>query len=204
MPKAMTAAEIVGALHGHRSGRGYVARCPAHDDRSPSLSLTERDGRMLVHCHAGCSQRDVIAALRARGLWPEHERPSSTPEDRARWAAERRELQRDLPGARYWRRAAVRLAEETLHLEKSCLFDPTEGAADLCAIRNITGMLTRLRSMGDAALVAYYREWQRDSPKLTWAMVRAGREREAAETRTLCRFMEFPERAATEYVRGAR
>jgi len=46
-----------------------MARCPAHGDRTPSLAVTDRDGRVLVHCHAGCEQRDVIEALRRRGLW---------------------------------------------------------------------------------------------------------------------------------------
>ena len=47
-----------------------MARCPAHDDREPSLSISAgKDGKVLVRCHAGCDQRDVIAALRARGLW---------------------------------------------------------------------------------------------------------------------------------------
>ena len=32
-------------------------------------SIREADGKVLLHCHAGCSQRDVIAALKARGLW---------------------------------------------------------------------------------------------------------------------------------------
>lgn len=41
-----------------------MARCPAHDDRSPSLSIKELpDGRVLVHCHAGCGALDVIAAV---------------------------------------------------------------------------------------------------------------------------------------------
>ena len=41
-----------------------MARCPAHDDHEPSLSITEaKDGKVLVHCHAGCDQRDVIDAL---------------------------------------------------------------------------------------------------------------------------------------------
>ena len=48
-----------------------MARCPAHDDHAPSLSLDESsDGKVLVRCHAGCSQQDVIDALKARGLWP--------------------------------------------------------------------------------------------------------------------------------------
>ena len=46
-----------------------MARCPAHDDREPSLSISEADGKVLVRCHAGCDQERVIAALRSRGLW---------------------------------------------------------------------------------------------------------------------------------------
>ena len=47
-----------------------MARCPAHDDRTPSLSIRDADdGKVLVRCHAGCDQERVIAALRGRGLW---------------------------------------------------------------------------------------------------------------------------------------
>jgi hypothetical protein len=46
---------------------GWQARCPAHDDRAPSLSLREgRDGRALLHCHAGCETKAVLAALHLR------------------------------------------------------------------------------------------------------------------------------------------
>ena len=39
-----------------RSGAGYSARCPAHDDSNPSLSITEGDdGRALINCQAGCA-----------------------------------------------------------------------------------------------------------------------------------------------------
>jgi putative DNA primase/helicase len=69
----MNAAEISQQLQGHRSGAGYVARCPAHDDNNPSLSLKDEDGKILVHCHAGCEQRAVVEALKALGLWPEPE-----------------------------------------------------------------------------------------------------------------------------------
>src|SRR3990167_10335023 len=44
--------------------------CPAHDDESPSLSVNEVDGKVLVHCQVDCSQREVIAALIEAGLWP--------------------------------------------------------------------------------------------------------------------------------------
>lgn len=65
----MPAEVIVKALGGRKVGTGWMARCPAHDDRDPSLSIRDVGGKVLVRCHAGCNQRDVIAALRARGLW---------------------------------------------------------------------------------------------------------------------------------------
>ena len=43
--------------------RSWVACCPAHDDRNPSMSVTERDGKILVHCHAGCTVDEICAAL---------------------------------------------------------------------------------------------------------------------------------------------
>lgn len=67
----MGADTIARALGGRRIGGGWMARCPAHDDRTPSLSIRNSDdGRVLVRCHAGCDQVRVIAALRSRGLWP--------------------------------------------------------------------------------------------------------------------------------------
>jgi len=46
------------------SGSGWVACCPAHDDRNPSLSVSEgKDGRALLHCFAGCSTESILAAL---------------------------------------------------------------------------------------------------------------------------------------------
>jgi hypothetical protein len=66
----MHAAEIAHALKGKKSGRSWTARCPAHDDSDPSLSISvSPEGKTLIHCHAGCSQDQVIAALRDRGLW---------------------------------------------------------------------------------------------------------------------------------------
>lgn len=43
---------------------GWQARCPAHDDDTPSLSITAgKDGRALLHCHANCDPADVVHAL---------------------------------------------------------------------------------------------------------------------------------------------
>jgi len=48
-----------------KSGKGsYMAQCPSHDDKSPSLRITEgQDGRILIHCYAGCGATDVVQAV---------------------------------------------------------------------------------------------------------------------------------------------
>lgn len=64
-------------------GNGYMARCPAHDDRRASLSIKEGDdGKLLLHCHAGCEPEQIVAALdlAMRDLFPP--RPPR-PRDRA-------------------------------------------------------------------------------------------------------------------------
>lgn len=56
------------------SGKGWVARRPAHDDHTPSLSINEGDnGRTLLKCHAGCGFEAVVGALelKAADLAPE-------------------------------------------------------------------------------------------------------------------------------------
>src|SRR5947209_4356302 len=66
----MTAEAIAKALGGRRVGVAWIARCPAHDDRKPSLSIRDNnDGKVLVRCHAGCDQTQVVEELRSRGLW---------------------------------------------------------------------------------------------------------------------------------------
>ena len=47
-----------------KSGQGWTARCPSHEDRTASLSVNAgEDGRVLIHCFAGCRAADVIAAV---------------------------------------------------------------------------------------------------------------------------------------------
>ena len=41
----------------------FQCRCPAHDDKSPSLSVRDAGDRILIHCHAGCYPEDVLDAL---------------------------------------------------------------------------------------------------------------------------------------------
>ncbi len=52
-----------------RSGNGWVACCPAHDDKNASLSLTDgTDGKVLAKCHAGCTFGAIAAALLKQGI----------------------------------------------------------------------------------------------------------------------------------------
>ena len=57
------------------SGAGkWKACCPAHDDRDPSLSVREaEDGKVLLHCWAGCDTESIVAALglSIRDLFPD-------------------------------------------------------------------------------------------------------------------------------------
>lgn len=69
-----------------RTGSGtYQACCPAHADRSPSLSVRElEDGRILLHCFAGCEAHEVLSAigLDIHALFPEREIQHGKPERR--------------------------------------------------------------------------------------------------------------------------
>ena len=46
-----------------RCGARYSARCPAHEDHSPSLSIAECNGRILLKCHAGCTSESIVRAV---------------------------------------------------------------------------------------------------------------------------------------------
>ena len=60
----MKAEDVLDRLEQVTGGKGkWMACCPAHQDKSPSLAINEADDRILVHCFAGCETSDVIAAL---------------------------------------------------------------------------------------------------------------------------------------------
>ena len=55
-------------------GNRLMGHCPAHDDRTPSFAIdVTEDGKILLHCFAGCSQAAIEASLRPHGLWPPRE-----------------------------------------------------------------------------------------------------------------------------------
>jgi putative DNA primase/helicase len=56
----MNAQEVASRFsHARRSGKEWIARCPAHADKNPSLSIREADGKILLHCHAGCTVESI-------------------------------------------------------------------------------------------------------------------------------------------------
>ena len=65
----MDARELTKALDGRWYGSYGLARCPAHDDRNPSLSIQAGDKAILVRCHAGCETIKIIDELKRCGVW---------------------------------------------------------------------------------------------------------------------------------------
>ena len=158
----MNSRHIARALDGRKSGNGYIARCPAHADRSPSLSIRDADGRVLVHCFGGCTQDDVIEALRQRGVWPAAKQ--HTPAQRREYGQRQRAIQRLILEASHFARAAralTAMAIETAdHPERIGLVD---------MVRDLRG-----------SPITTYTAWRERHPGLTAALVRAGR---ASDTR---------------------
>lgn len=61
----LTGSAFAALLHARRIGKGkWVARCPSHDDRRPSLSIAEGRKGVLIRCMSfGCETRDILGAL---------------------------------------------------------------------------------------------------------------------------------------------
>jgi hypothetical protein len=99
----MTAPAIADVFHARRTGAGrWMAKCPAHKDRSPSLSIREgKNGRVLVRCFAGCALDTVLdaAGLRMANLFAGQ---SPSPEQRRK--AQLRRAEKDAQESRQRRR----------------------------------------------------------------------------------------------------
>jgi hypothetical protein len=61
----MSVEAFIGRLQGvKRNGTGWMALCPGHADKSPSLSVRDENGIVLLHCFAGCTPEAICGALR--------------------------------------------------------------------------------------------------------------------------------------------
>jgi hypothetical protein len=147
---------------------------------------------VLVHCHSGCAQADVIAALRARGLWPESDKsdkPILTPRQKHEWIRRRHQTELHLADAERWRRAAVLMTEEELVRLKAALWDAAAGPADPDTVRWYESYLSFLRRLSDEHLVTEYLRWRRDHPWLTAGMVKAAWRRQYIDEQVLWRVL---------------
>lgn len=66
----------------------WLACCPAHDDKSPSLGITEKeDGRILIHCWSGCSASEVVesVSLTLADLFPDNPEFRKSLKPHERW-----------------------------------------------------------------------------------------------------------------------
>jgi len=61
VPSARLIARLDGVID--RGDSKWYARCPAHEDRSPSLSIHDTGERILIHCFADCATEGVLAAV---------------------------------------------------------------------------------------------------------------------------------------------
>lgn len=74
----MTIQEFVAQLDGvKQTGRGWIARCPSHPDKTPSLSIHEGDIGVLVRCFAGCQTKEIVTelGLELRDLFYDSDKP---------------------------------------------------------------------------------------------------------------------------------
>ncbi len=109
-PLALVLSRVDGV---RKSGKGHTFKCPAHDDKSASVSAgIGNSGAVILHCFAGCSTADVLAAigLQLADLYPERIAPQ-TPEARQ----ERREFAQ----MANWRAALNVLSFEALLIESA-------------------------------------------------------------------------------------
>lgn len=118
--QAIAAAErIAAALGGRSNGKGgYRCLCPAHDDRHhPNFDVDlGANGKLLVNCTAGCTQTEVIEALRGLDLWPGSKPLTEAEKQQAAEATARRKEMK--------RQEQERAARQALEIYQAATGDP--------------------------------------------------------------------------------
>ena len=155
----MTAESIAQALRGRRSGDRWFAKCPAHREKTASLSIRDVKGTVLLRCFGGCENRDIIRALRALGLWPES-KPLTAAEKR-QWSRARAEA---APCLQWFQTRCSDLEE-----------DKRAAGDDIWLLAPVAAELYRLRSLTPAGLLAEYRRRTIHEPRRTRGLVDRGR-----------------------------
>ena len=100
----MDARSLTHALDGRWLGSYGLAKCPAHEDRTPSLAISDGERGLLWHCHAGCGQAEVLSSLTQKQLFSARPVASS-------------QIRRPLISDRGRRKRALALWDSTQRLE---------------------------------------------------------------------------------------
>lgn len=168
--------------------------------------VTDEAGGLLsfVVKARNCSKADALKFVAGVAGVPLGTTPF-TAADRARWARERRAMERDLPAARYWRDGALAICDERLAVLKAALFAPDPDligwwtrlvALDEDDIAWWTAERARLDRLTGSALVTVYREAARRERAVTQALVKWARRREELELDALVEYLFGVEVAA--------
>ncbi|WP_299309637.1 toprim domain-containing protein [uncultured Croceicoccus sp.] len=163
-PLERRARQIVEKLDGTWRGRKGMCCCPAHDDRTPSLSVTLGRQAILFHCFAGCSNDAVLAALnhtgvRSRDLFDADQtvdesdiRQSGPDRNACRLWREASALSESPAEAYLWARA-IKVGSSDLRYHKRTPLGPKGEAlflpAMLAAVRNDEGVIAVHRTFLD-------------------------------------------------------
>ncbi len=116
-----------------RSGRGFMVRCPAHEDNKPSLYVADGiDDSIVLKCHAGCTFQEVRSTLQARGLWPS----SVTGKDKGQAKAAK-------PAEEYEIVSPVPSDAPPIEYQKVVGFEPTHKYAYRDALGQVTFIVAR-------------------------------------------------------------
>jgi hypothetical protein len=180
-----------------RNGDGWNVSL---DDKKGSwcdYARGERGGiiDLVIKIHGGSRQDALRWVASIAGIEISDRRLSAS--ERVAWAEDRRSVQRYLPAARLWRRAAVDVGEGLLTLLKAALFDPMLPPPDVGEIAEWEGRLSRWRRMDGRELVAEYQRWSLLDPEFIGAIVKASKLHEVAERRACDRLMRMLEDLAT-------
>ncbi len=145
-----------------QAGRNqWEARCPAHDDRRPSLSIGRGDdGTALVKCQAGCATDDVVKAvgLNLRDLF------APTPTARRRKGGGKGEI----VGAYDYRDEAGKLLFQTVRFEPKDFRQrrPDGNGGWVWDLKGVRRILYRLSDLADADRPVYIVEGEKDADRL--------------------------------------
>ena len=153
-----------------RNGKGWQARCPAHDDTSPSLSVTAGDdGRVLLHCFGGCTFEAVAAAL---GLTAADLAPEMPTREPSRNGRGRKNGRRRIVATYDYRDAAGGLLFQVVRFEPKDFRqrrpDPSKPGGWIKNLQGVRRVLYRLPELtaADSARPVFFVEGEKDAERL--------------------------------------